>query len=48
MRSLTVRHRHAFNGDYRVTEGCWVECESPVPAGGVDRVCEGVGSWVGP
>jgi hypothetical protein len=41
--SLTVLHRHAFNGDYRVTEGCWVECESQVPAGGVDRLCEELG-----
>jgi hypothetical protein len=41
--SLTVLHRHAFNGDYRVTEGCWVECESQVPAGGVDRLCEECG-----
>ena len=40
MWSLTVLHRHALYGDYRVTEGCWVECESQVPAGGVDRLCE--------
>ena len=47
MWSLTVLQRHALYGDYRVTEGCWVECESQVPAGGVDRVWEGcVGSLV--
>ena len=40
MWSLTVLHRHAVNGDYRVTERYWVECESQVPAGGVDRLCE--------
>ena len=42
MWSLTVLHRHALYGDYRVTEGCWVECESQVPTGGVDRLCVGV------
>jgi hypothetical protein len=46
--SLTVLHRHAFNGDYRVTEGCWVECESQVPAGGVDRLCEECGESAHP
>ena len=40
MWSLTVLHRHALYGDYRVTERCWVACESQVPAGGVDRVNE--------
>ena len=38
MWSLKVHHRHAFNGDYRVTEGRWVECESQMPVGGVDRL----------
>jgi hypothetical protein len=38
--SLTVLHRHALYDDYRVTEGCWVACESQVPAGGVDRMGE--------
>ena len=32
----TVLHRHALYGDYRVTEGCWVECESQVRVCGVD------------
>ena len=38
MWSFTVLHRHALYGDYSVTEKCWVECESEVPAGGVDRL----------
>ena len=40
MWSLTVLHRHALYGDCQVTEGCWVEWESQVPVGGVDRVRE--------
>ncbi len=40
MWSLTVPHRHGVNGDYRVTGRCWVECESLVPVGVVDRLCE--------
>ena len=47
MWSLTVLHRHALYGDYRVTEGCWVACESQVPAGGVDRVYEECGEFDG-
>ena len=39
-------HGHTLYGDYRVTEGCWAGCDSQVPVGGVDRVCEGVGSLV--
>ena len=46
MWSLTVHHRHALYGDYRVTEGCWVACESQVPAGGVDRVYEECGAVI--
>ena len=45
MWSLTVHYRHAVNGDYRVTERCWVECGSTAQAGGVDRLsasCGGV------
>ena len=38
-------HRHALYGDYRVTEGCWVECEQEVPAGGVDMVWEACGEF---
>jgi hypothetical protein len=45
--SLTVLHRHAVNGDYRVAEGYWVECESQVPAGGVDGLCEPRGELIG-
>ena len=48
MWSLTVLHRHALYGDYRVTEGCWVECESQVPVCGVDRLCEECGDFDGP
>ena len=43
MWSLTVLNRHALYGDYRVTEGCWVECESQVRVCGVDRLCEACG-----
>ena len=43
MWSLIVLHRHALYGDYRVAERCWVECESQVPAGGVDRLGEECG-----
>ena len=39
--------RHAFNGDYRVTEGCRVECESQVRVCGVDRLCEACGELGG-
>ena len=42
MRSLTVLHRHALYDDYRVTERCWVGCESQVRVCGVDRLWEGV------
>ena len=54
MWSLTVLHRHAVNGDYRVAEGYWVGCEShkrclqvEVPAGGVDGLCEPRGELIG-
>ena len=33
---LTVHHRHALYGDYRVLEGCRVACESQVSVCGVD------------
>ena len=36
-------HRHALYGDYRVTEGCWVECESQVRVCGVGRLWEECG-----
>ena len=48
MWSLTVIHRHTVNGVYRVAEGYWIECESEVPAGGVDRVYEEYGEFDGP
>ena len=42
MWSLIVLHRHALNDSRRVTDGYWVECEVGTPAGGVDRLCEGL------
>ena len=40
--SLTVLHRHALYDDYRVTEGCWVECKSTA-VGREGRLCEDYG-----
>ena len=40
-----MHYRHALYGDYRVTGSCWVECESQVLVGVVDRLCESCGEF---
>ena len=44
MLSRTALHRHAVNGDYRVTARCWVRSETRL-VGCVNRLCESCGEW---